>query len=82
MLHKEEPSKRNFVDLRGPTGNAFVILGLASDLTKQLEKINSEKYNWEKIRNEMTSGDYKNLVLTFEKYFGDLVDIYNADVLD
>lgn len=70
------------IDLRGPEGNAFAILGMAKQLTKQLKEIDSEMYDWQKIQSEMMTGDYKNLVLTFEKYFGDYVTIYNADVLD
>jgi hypothetical protein len=74
--------KRRSIDLRGPEGNGYVILGIAKNFTEQLKKVDPEKYEWEKIQSEMTNGDYKNLVLTFERYFGDFVDIYNADVLD
>jgi len=68
------------LDLRGPDGNAFVILGMAKNLAKQLARVNPE-YNWEKIEKEMTSSDYNNLVHTFERYFGDYVTIYGAEVL-
>ena len=68
------------LDLRGPDGNAFVILGMAKNLAKQLARVNPE-YNWEKIEREMTSGDYNNLVHTFERYFGDYVTIYGVEVL-
>ena len=75
-------SPRPSIDLRGESGNAYVILGMAQNLTKQLSKADPEKYDWVKIQSEMTSGDYKHLVNTFEEYFGDYVDIYNADVID
>lgn len=75
-------SPRPSIDLRGETGNAYVILGMAKDLTNQLSMVNPDKYNWRKIESEMMSEDYKHLVHTFEEYFGDYVDIYNADVLD
>lgn len=81
LIDKKE-NTRNSIDLRGPSGNAYVILGMAQNLTKQLKNVDPEKYDWEKINKEMTSGDYKKLVLTFEEYFGDFVDIYNSDVLD
>jgi hypothetical protein len=45
------------------------LLGYASNYAKQLD------LDGEVIRSEMTSGDYKNLVLTFEKHFGDYVDL-------
>jgi hypothetical protein len=70
------------IDLRGPGGNAFNILGMASNLCNQLKEVDPDKYDWERIKKEMESGDYKNLVNTFEEYFGDYVTIYNADVLD
>ena len=75
------PQERS-IDLRGESGNAFVILAMAKDLCSQLKEADAERYDWDKINKEMTSGDYKNLVNTFEEYFGDYVTIYNADVLD
>jgi len=73
--------KERSIDLRGPEGNAFAILGTAKNFTRQLKEMYPEKYNWEKIQSEMTSGSYTNLVHTFEKYFGDYITIYGADVL-
>ncbi len=70
------------IDLRGESGNAHVILSTAHNLAKQLQEVDPERYDPARIREEMMSGDYKNLVHTFEKYFGDYVKIYNADVLD
>lgn len=58
------------LDLTGPDGNAFVLLGIASRLAKQLDLDNK------KIHAEMTSGDYENLVNVFDKYFGDYVILY------
>jgi len=81
LVGKESPQER-FIDLCGPSGNAYIILGMAKSLTKQLQQIDPEKYDWEKINAEMTAGNYNNLVHTFERYFGDYVTIYNADVLD
>ena len=81
FVRGESPRERS-IDLRGPEGNAFAILGLAKNLTNQLKEADAERYDWDKINKEMTSGDYKKLVNTFEEYFGDYVTIYNADVLD
>ena len=53
------------VDLTGPDGNAFALMGLASRLAKQLG-IKSPTA-------EMMSGDYENLLEVFDKNFGDFV---------
>ena len=66
----ELENKRPEIDLTGPDGNAFVLLGIAQRYAKQLGK------DAEAIRNEMTSGDYENLVNVFEREFGDYVDLY------
>ena len=52
------------INLDGPDGNAFALLGYASRWAKDLE------LNKDKILNEMKSDDYVNLVSTFNKYFG------------
>jgi hypothetical protein len=58
------------IDLTGPEGNAFVLLGYASGFSKQLG------IDGKKVSEEMTSGDYENLVATFDKYFGEFVTLY------
>lgn len=55
------------VDLTGPQGNAFAILGLANRLSKKLG------YDFGDIQKEMTSGDYENLLQVFDEYFGEFV---------
>ncbi len=58
------------IDLTGPNGNAFFLIGTAGKLAKQLGlDVNS-------IRSEMTSGDYENLVNVFDKHFGHFVTLY------
>ena len=52
------------INLDGPDGNAFALLGYASRWAKDLE------LDKDKILNEMKSDDYVNLVSTFNKYFG------------
>ena len=64
--------KKRSIDISGPDGNAFVILGYAANLSKQLE---FSKEKTELIQSEMKSSDYDNLIQTFDKYFGELVDI-------
>jgi hypothetical protein len=58
------------IDLTGPDGNAFNLIGIASNLAKQLD------LDKKKIREEMMSGDYENLLKVFDKYFGEFVTLY------
>ena len=58
------------VDLTGPQGNAFYLLGLAKSLSKQLD------FDYEPISIEMRSSGYENLINVFEKYFGAYVILY------
>ena len=58
------------IDLTGPEGNAFVLIGYAGKWAKQLG-LNSKK-----IQEEMMSGDYENLIGVIEKYFGEFVTLY------
>jgi len=57
------------IDLSGPQGNAYALLGIAKRLAKQLN------LDYNKIQKEMTSSDYTNLVDIFKQYFGNYVDI-------
>jgi len=58
------------VDLTGPDGNAFALMGMAKGWAKQLGK------EWKPIQTEMTSGDYENLLSVLEREFGDYVIFY------
>ena len=55
------------IDLTGPDGNAFALLGFAKNFANQL------KLDYSTINAEMTSGDYENLIEVFDKYFGSFV---------
>lgn len=58
------------IDLTGPEGNAFVMLGYANRLAKQLG------LDGQAIQNEMMEGDYENLIKVFDKHFGEYVTLY------
>ena len=58
------------IDLSGPQGNAFFLLGTATKLARQLD------LNEYEVLNEMKSGDYENLLRVFDSYFGDFVILY------
>jgi|TARA_B100001063_G_scaffold96167_2_gene89810 hypothetical protein len=62
-MMKQKENKALTIDLDGPNGNAFYLLGTAQQLAKQcgLDDVT--------ITNEMQSGDYMNLVKTMDKYF-------------
>ena len=66
---QKDGMRRTVIDLTGPDGNAFVLLSYAKDLSRQL------KLNYKNIFDEMTSGDYENLIAVFDKYFGEYVDL-------
>jgi len=58
------------IDLTGPDGNAFMLIGRAINLAKQLGM------DGKAIQTEMMNGDYEHLVNTFDKHFGHLVTLY------
>ena len=66
---KSKGNQRIEIDLSGPEGNAFVLLGYARQYSKQLG------LNYNQISKEMMSGDYENLIQTFDSYFGEYVDL-------
>ena len=66
--YKRKKSKIE-IDLTGPDGNAFVLLGKAKGFAKQLE------LDGDKIVDEMTSDDYEHLIQVFDKYFGAFVTL-------
>jgi len=64
---KKENKGPVIIDLTGPDGNAYVLLGYASRFAKQLG------LDFDKVKTEMTSGDYENLLEVFDSYFGSFV---------
>ena len=60
------------IDLSGPNGNAFVLLGTARKIGRQL---GMGREQVEKISNEMMSGTYAELVAVFEKHFKNYVTL-------
>ena len=67
MIRKKQPQKEIIIDLTGPDGNAFALMGYAKQFAKQLG-LDSNK-----IINEMTSGDYEHLLEVFDNSFGSFV---------
>jgi len=67
MIREKLQSDEIVIDLTGPDGNAFVLFGYASRFAKQLGLDAGQ------VLEEMQSGDYENLVETFDRYFGDYI---------
>ena len=58
------------IDLTGPNGNAFYLLGVARQLSKQLSKDSKA------ILEEMKSENYDHLLTVFDREFGKYVTLY------
>jgi hypothetical protein len=71
MIVKKQKTKGKIkIDLTGPDGNAFMLIGMASRWAKQMGLNASE------ISAEMMSGDYEHLLSVLEKHFGDHIIMY------
>lgn len=55
------------IDLTGPQGNAYFLLGTAKNVAKQLD------LDPDPITQEMMSGDYENLIRVFDRHFGEYI---------
>jgi len=69
MIRKKQINKKRpvIIDLTGPDGNAYVLLGYAKSYCEQLG------IDFRIVRDRMTSGDYENLIKVFDGYFGSFV---------
>lgn len=65
--------KQGVIDLTGPQGNAFVLLGTARSTADALW---DNPVFTEEIINDMMSGDYEHLLEVFDKHFGDIYTLY------
>lgn len=67
MIRTKQPKEEIVIDLTGPEGNAFVLMGMARNFAKQLGK------DVKAITEEMMAGDYEHLLFVFDREFGDYV---------
>jgi hypothetical protein len=70
MIRKKQHPKEIIIDLTGPNGNAFALMGFAKQYGQQL--------GWNKVKcqeliNEMMDGDYEHLLKVFDNAFGEFV---------
>ena len=69
----ERPGSPIEIDITGPEGNAFVLIGYAKKLSKQL---GYDDDHIERIIEEMTLTDYEGLLHTFDREFGSFVTLW------
>ena len=67
VIRAKEIAQEIVIDLTGPDGNAYALMGYAQRYARQLN------LDGKAIIAEMMSGDYENLVEVFDKHFGDYV---------
>ena len=65
---RRKKERKPVINLDGPDGNAFALMAYAKRFAKDMGYVSDEA-----ILNNMRSGDYTNLVRTFDKYFGEYV---------
>ena len=64
IISKENHVPDRVIDLTGPEGNAFCLLGYANRFGKEMG------LDVKALMTEMKSGDYENLVSVFDREFG------------
>ncbi len=64
------PDRKREIDLTGPEGNAYWLMGTAQNYCEQL------KWDPKPILEDMQSGDYEHLLKVFDKHFGSFVTLY------
>jgi len=87
---EDKPARPLEIDLSGPDGNVFVLMGyakrlarqlniqveLASDLLSELGVEKAPKNAGEYIIQQMQESDYENALQVFDRYFGKYVILY------
>jgi hypothetical protein len=76
MIKKSPAYKKRIIDLDGPEGNAFFLLGSASKFMRELGYPESHA---KEIMDEMKSADYVKLVKVFDREFGGFVTLETSN---
>ena len=71
----ERPSLKSTrdIDLRGPEGNAWALMGITADLLRQMGR---SKENINAVLEDMKSSDYEHLLEVMDAEVGILVNLY------
>jgi hypothetical protein len=70
MIREKQKQKEIVIDLTGPQGNAFFLLGTAQNFARQLGYTKEEITD---LLDQMKSSDYENLLEVFDHHFGSFV---------
>lgn len=74
IMSLDKRMNSNSIDLAGPEGNSFVLLGYAKRMGKEVLELKEDEIKV--MLDDMMSGDYEHLIEVFEEYFGDWVVLY------
>ena len=69
MAILERRERRQIIDLTGPDGNAFSLLGVAMKLSKDIG------LDLDAILEDLKGGDYEHLITRFDYHFGFIFDL-------
>jgi hypothetical protein len=70
---RTKTDRKPIIDLTGPQGNAFYLIGSAKGFHSDLTRQGIELPPFKEIQTEMMSGDYENLLQVFDSHFGQFV---------
>jgi len=74
IINERPPSKSiRDIDLRGPEGNAWALMGITADLLRQMGR---SKENINAVLEDMRSSDYEHLLKVMDAEVGMLVNLY------
>ena len=65
----KDTTRKQVIDLTGPQGNAFYLLGTASKLCKQIG------LDVTAVLDDLKGGDYEHLITRFDYHFGFIIDL-------
>ena len=71
-IRRPAANNRIIIDLDGPDGNAYFLLGYVTRLCNDLGYTDEQRQN---IIKDMTSSDYVHLVQVFDSHFGQFVTL-------
>lgn len=72
IVEKKNYHSERVIDLTGPDGNCFALMGHARNFARQLDW---SPHEIDALISEMKSGDYEHLVRTFDDNFGKIVTL-------
>jgi len=76
MLTRKEKTmkyKKCTIDLGGPDGNAYFLMGIARNLAGQLGR------DADAITDQMKQGDYDHLLTVFKRNFGEYIELVSTE---